>query len=119
MAEDSKAASKEAEQPKEAEKSAEPKKPEVGVLTEEQQAIIRAWFDKLKGEGLAPRCPVCSNTNWGSLSHLVSSPVFAGGSIILGGPQYPHFMLACTKCGNIQFINAVMSGVLKLPEGEK
>jgi hypothetical protein len=32
--------------------------------------------------------------------------------MIIGGPTYPHFMLVCNNCGNVQFINAVAAGVL-------
>ena len=87
-----------------------------GPLTSEQRASVHSWFEKLKSQGSAPRCPICESVDWTVPEHLVSPSVYAGGgSLFLGGVQYPHFMLACTKCGNVQFINAVITGVVKVP----
>jgi hypothetical protein len=83
-------------------------------LTEEETKKIQQWFDT--NAGAHSKCPICGTNEWAAIEHLVSP-------IILGGPRrngwemgsgvYPHFMMSCQKCGNVQFINAINAGVVE------
>src|SRR5262245_32046051 len=86
------------------------------TLTPEQQKRIDAWVKRVAPGGFA--CTVCGTRNWTVLSDLLAPPVFHGGGMVIGGPSYPHFGLACVNCGHTVFINAVMSGVVTPPKPE-
>jgi hypothetical protein len=80
-------------------------------LTEAQKAKIDQWArTKLPAGGVA--CPICQTKNWTILPELLAPPAFHGGSLIIGGSSFPHFVMACTNCGNSQFINAVATGIV-------
>ncbi|WP_139015778.1 hypothetical protein [Ensifer aridi] len=80
------------------------------LTLEQRQQVERHLTSKA---ALVGKCPVCSQRNWGLLDHLLHVPIYHGGSLVVGGPTYPHVGLICQNCGNTQLINAVVSGVLK------
>jgi hypothetical protein len=84
-------------------------------LSPEEKAAAEAWFNAKMAHQSAG-CPMCRTKNWTLLDHFVSPNNFTpGGGVMLGGNAYPHFMLACSNCGNTQFINAILAGVI--PKG--
>lgn len=88
-------------------------------LTQSEKDRIAAWYDKVAPQGA--ECPICKSKNWAALDHFVVPTAVSGAKrtdLVLGGPAYVHFMLACQTCGNVQFINAFKSGVLPSPEAE-
>lgn len=81
-------------------------------LSPEQKAKAEKWF---KDYVIAhnSRCPMCSSQQWILLDDFVAPTTFSGGGgLIIGGNTYPHFMLACGVCGTVQFINAILTGIL-------
>jgi hypothetical protein len=88
-------------------------------LTQEQKERVVRWISEKSGMQ-APKCPVCRERQWSIADDLVAPPVFAGGGIVLGGASYPAAMLICGNCGNTQFLNAVIMGILpRKSEGTK
>lgn len=81
------------------------------TLTEQQRQIILKWFDEKAP--LVGRCPICNHREWRLQPHIVTPPIFADGGMSLGGTSYPFIMLTCHHCGNTQFHNAVVIGLLK------
>lgn len=103
-------------------KGPEPPKKSDDELTQIEKDKIAQWFAaNVPGGHLA--CPICKTENWAVLDHFVTPTVVGGpkrNSMQLGSVSYPHFMLACLHCGNVQFVNALRTGVLpSTPEGEK
>ncbi len=85
-------------------------------LTQVEKDRISRWFTANASNAA---CPICSTEDWTVLDHLVMPIVLAGperNSISLGAASYPHFMLTCQKCGNVQFINARRAGVVISPK---
>src|SRR6218665_1960865 len=70
---------------------------------------------------LIGKCSVCSSRSWSLLDHFVQLPLYhTDGNIYMGGgPAYPNVGLVCTNCGNMQLINAMMSGVLDANPSDK
>jgi hypothetical protein len=87
-----------------------------GEITDEQKRLIEEWH---KEKGSKAVCPMCQTNSWNLYQHFVTPTIVSpGGGFIFGGTAYPHFMLACANCSNVQFINAVSTGILKKPEEE-
>lgn len=88
----------------------EPEPPPPSKITPEQRDKIQVWRDeKFKDHG--PVCPMCGHNTWTVLDDFVS-PNNYGRTIFIGGAIYPHFMVICNTCSNVQFINAVAAGIL-------
>lgn len=82
-----------------------------GALTQEQRTKFLNHINSKTN--LIGKCPVCSARQWSILDHFLNGLVFhPGGSIVMGGPSYPHVGLICGNCGNTQLINAVVAGIL-------
>jgi hypothetical protein len=88
-----------------------PGDPPSSNLTDEQKKRAEFWFQNKASKAV---CPICYQRTWTILPDLLAPPTFHGGSMVLGGPSYPHMVLTCTTCGNSQFINAIISGVLEV-----
>ena len=90
-------------------------------LSPAEQQRVQEWYKRVAPQGA--ECPICKSKEWAVLDHFVMPVAVSGAersSIMLGGPAYVQFMLACKVCGNTQFINAFQSGVLPVREaGEK
>lgn len=80
-------------------------------LTDAQKAKIESWV-RLKTGLTGGICPICQTRQWTILPELLAPPAFHGGTIVLGGSSFPHVVLVCNNCGNSQFINAVMAGIV-------
>ena len=65
-------------------------------------------------------CPFSGDSNWIVADHAVTPMTIGqGGSIIMGGANYPQVMLICKTCGYTVFINAVLVGIFPpSPEGK-
>ena len=88
-----------------------PPAPPTSTITDEQKRKIESWFKSNQpATGLV--CPICNHKNWTILGDFLAPPTFHGGAMIIGGTSYPHFVLLCTTCGNSQFINAVVAGLI-------
>lgn len=80
------------------------------TMSPEQLEKAVNWIkEKLNGKKLI--CEICQNESWTVLDHLVTPIVYANG-FHLGGNSYPQFMLACKRCSNTKYINAVSSGII-------
>ena len=84
---------------------------------EEKQRATR-WYEKNTKDHSA-YCPICKTSQWVLLDHFVSPTMLGPQGFVFSGPTYPHFMLACQHCGNIQFINASATGVRSKPDQKK
>lgn len=62
-------------------------------------------------------CEACRHKEWTLSDDLVMPMAFTGGTLTLGGPAYPQFMIICNNCGNTKYFNAVISGIIS--KGEK
>jgi hypothetical protein len=91
-------------------------------LTKEERDRIARWYAEKAPQGAT--CSICGTKNWAALDHFVTPLAVTGperGAVVIGGILYPHFMLSCTNCGNVQFINALRAGVIppkSEPEGK-
>jgi predicted nucleic-acid-binding Zn-ribbon protein len=79
-------------------------------LTLEQRQKVEKWF--AEKANVMGQCPVCRNRQFTLLDHMVAPPIFDGGGLTIGGPAYPMVMVMCTNCGNTNFHNAVVLGLL-------
>lgn len=86
----------------------------VAKLTDEQNKRFKVWFEKkLQGDLI---CPLCKEDNWKLLNHLISTPIYSGGPIKLGGETYAYVSIYCENCGHTKLFNAVISGIIKEAE---
>jgi hypothetical protein len=88
-----------------------PGQPPSSNLTEDQKKKAEHWFQTRASKAV---CPVCYSRTWTILPDMLAPPTFHAGSMVLGGVSYPHIVMACTTCGNSQFINAIVAGVLEV-----
>jgi hypothetical protein len=86
-------------------------------LTQEQKAKVEKWFSTFPAPHNA-HCSICDAQNWMLLDDFVMPTNYypGAGLVVGGGMSYPHFMLACGNCGNVHFINAVLTGII--PRGK-
>jgi hypothetical protein len=94
-----------------------------GHLTPFQAGKLKDWVVLKWGKGVQNGLPVCEmckepGTSWVASSHTLAPVVVANGGMNFGGVVYPHVSLMCSNCGNTHFVNAVLSGVMKInPDG--
>ena len=82
-------------------------------LSDEQREKALAWYAE-KIEPTDRGCPMCGNKNFFLLDHIVAPPVTHPQTAQrLPSSGYPHYMLACTNCSTVQFINAVRVGLVQ------
>lgn len=88
-------------------------------LTQEERDKAAQWVIAKWGPHGSP-CPICKHTRWLVGQHLVASSIVSSGGHItlLGGPTYPFVQILCQNCGNTQFLNAVVMGIVKPLEKE-
>jgi hypothetical protein len=85
-----------------------------GQLTDDEKKIILGW---LKERWKQPdKCPICGDDQWSVADHMVYPLNYAGGSLIMGGPNYPQVMLISNKCGYTIYFNAALMGLLSEPK---
>ena len=85
-------------------------------LNDEQKDKAKSWIESQKA-WMGYTCPICYSKTWTLGEHLVSPVIITPkGSIRLGGPTYPQFMVICAVCGHTLYFNAIISGVS--PSGE-
>lgn len=66
-----------------------------GLLTPAEKQTIAKWLNEKSRNYL---CPICNTNNWSIGDHLLSSMVFHGGGLVIGGTSYPQFFLVCQNC---------------------
>lgn len=79
-------------------------------LTEKQQQLV---INKL--QNTKKICPSCGNNNLIIGDRIFELREFNGGNLVIGGKEssiYPLIVVACPVCGNIQFFNAILMGVI-------
>lgn len=79
-------------------------------LSMDQRHKFESWINSKTT--LIGKCPVCAERRWTLLDDILEVRPFNGGGLVVGGATYPHVGLMCTNCGNTQFINAVVSGII-------
>lgn len=82
-----------------------------GLLSADERQKIADWINSKTP--LVGKCPTCGDRKWQVLDHLVYSPIHYRSGMLIGGPNYPHAGIICTNCGNTQFLNAVMIGLVE------
>jgi hypothetical protein len=88
-----------------------PEKPEKpGAMTEDQSRAAIAWINSRWSN---QSCPFHGPTKWGIDTQFTWTPASgAPGSLMIGGPVFPFFVVTCAVCGYTVFVNAIRSGVL-------
>jgi len=85
-------------------------------LSEENTQKLLQWIQsKQKGDFT---CPLCKEKSWEIQDRLVAPPGFGVG-LLLGGTVYPQAMVICKNCGNTQYFNAMMAGIVEKKEDKK
>jgi len=82
-------------------------------LTEDKQKEL---LKKLKEFWKKQDCEICNNSNWIVDDTIFEIREFHRDSLVIGGPIKPFITMACSKCGNTKFLNAM---ILKLLEQNK
>jgi hypothetical protein len=87
-------------------------------LNPDQQKKLIA---KLQQTGWAEICSVCKDSNWNISDTIFELREFQSGGLVIGGgrPIYPVIPMACSRCGNTIFLNAVITGVLEPKPAEQ
>ena len=91
-----------------------PEKQDTGKLSDEQAAQAIAWITARMGSD--PKCPMCSGSDW----TLGDMPLRVQASdALVGGLGFPLLGLVCENCGNTQFLNMLVMGLLKNQPSEE
>ncbi len=62
-------------------------------------------------------CPMCGQRNWNAEPKIFEIREFHGGNLVVGGDGsaiIPVIPITCVHCGNIQFLNAITSGLMEI-----
>ena len=83
-------------------------------LSEKQKRKALAWLIEKLGND--PKCPMCSQSNW----HLANIQVrVQAPNALLGGRGFPLIAMICQNCGNTQFLNMLVMGLLEKQPSEE
>lgn len=72
-------------------------------------------LNNIKNKCLIRRCPMCGENNWNIEDKIFELREFNNGDLVIGGGNssiIPLLALTCSKCGNTQFINAIICGAV-------
>lgn len=83
-----------------------------GLLSDEEKTKIVQWINSKAKNHV---CPSCGSNSWALADHVLNFPVFAGGTIVIGGTNYPAVLLACNTCAFVRHYMLVPMGVLPPP----
>lgn len=88
-----------------------------GALSPEDREKILSWLDERGGK---TACPVCHHENWFLAEHILEGRIYSGGGLVVGGPNYPQFVIVCTNCYYARHFMAMPLGLSweKEPEPE-
>lgn len=69
---------------------------------------------KLNGFRHSNICSVCGNSKWSASDTIFELREFKEGNLIIGGnqPIFPVMPITCNICGNTNFINPIILGIL-------
>lgn len=85
-------------------------------LTEKQQELVIKKLEKTK-----KICPTCGNGNLLVGDRIFEIREFNGGNLVIGGKEssiYPLIAVSCPICGNVQFFNAILMGIMSKDSSE-
>ncbi len=85
-----------------------------GKLSGKQMAQAIAWITARMGSD--PKCPTCSGSDWFLGDILVR---VQASNALVGGVGFPLIGMVCKKCGNTQFLNTLVMGILKNQPSEE
>ncbi|MGX7875991.1 hypothetical protein ACVDG5_027735 [Mesorhizobium sp. ORM6] len=88
-----------------------------GKMTPEERQRAVNWLNT-KAPNM--RCSACGHTSFSIAEHFFSPPIHYGGNMVLGGPNYPQFVVVCHNCGHMMGFSAIASGVIQKspPDGK-
>lgn len=78
-------------------------------LTTEQ---INKFNEHMNSKRINPSCNACGQKQW-TLGDIISSPIFSGGGISIGGPSIPMVQLICQNCYHVMLFAAAPLELLK------
>ena len=81
----------------------------IGTLGQSQRQEFARWLQACAVRNV---CPACGSGNLSILDKLVQPIPFTGGGLSVGGMAFPLAMVACGRCGNVQFYSAVLAGLV-------
>lgn len=89
-----------------------------GNLTPDEVTKATDWLNKVAEKRPQP-CPVCGDTDWRVMNTLVQ-PIALGKQYgyNFGLPSFPLLVVVSLKCGYTRFVNAVIAGVVPLPDAD-
>lgn len=64
-------------------------------------------------------CAVCGEGNWNFDDTVFEMRQFAGGPLPAQGAIKPVVTMTCQSCGNIVFLNALTTGIVRVEPGEQ
>jgi hypothetical protein len=82
---------------------------EHGKLLPDDFVKARRWFDVHWKEPVV--CPVCKNSNWRHIEHVVVLARHASDSLIGDSVAYPMIPVYCTTCSHTILFSSVMMGI--------
>ena len=72
------------------------------------------WLDRhWKGDRI---CPICGNSSWAGNDQVMEVRSFDEGRLPAAAPVIPFLTITCSTCGNSLFFNAILAGLVELPE---
>ncbi|AMY03179.1 hypothetical protein AB0V79_08550 [Mesorhizobium ciceri] len=80
-----------------------------GKMSPEEQKKAIDWLNR-KAPNMV--CPACKHSSFAIVEHILTPQIHYGGSIIMGGPNYPQFMVVCNNCSHMLTFSAIASGVI-------
>jgi hypothetical protein len=81
-------------------------------LNPEGRARLQAHLQN----ALRQPCAVCGSGNWQMDDTIFELRQFAGGNVATQGAIKPVLTITCNSCGNILFMNAITTGVIRVEQ---
>ena len=86
-------------------------------LTEDEKKRVQEWAKTVGTGGMG--CSFCGTHDWHTHDEFVELRMFHGGGLTLGGAIVPAVLFACAKCGHIELISAIATGIMKQDQEAK
>ena len=78
---------------------------------QEQRDKAAVWVNE-KWTASDKTCPICGTNKWTVTEPAALQP-YQNGSLVLGGPVFPVFLVICSNCAYTISFNAAATGVLE------